>query len=89
MISVAGIASRGDLVDFHLFEAEFSRAAMEQADAVWIVADQSKFGRDAPVRICDLSAVDIVVSDAPPEPDFLRQFEEAGVRIVTPETARP
>jgi DeoR family transcriptional regulator, glycerol-3-phosphate regulon repressor len=88
VISVAGIASRGEFVDFHLFEAEFSRAAMEQADEVWIVADQSKFGRDAPVRICDLSAVDLVVSDAPPGPDFLRQFEEAGVRIVTPETPR-
>jgi DeoR family transcriptional regulator, glycerol-3-phosphate regulon repressor len=87
VISVAGIAARGDLVDFHLFEAEFSRAAMEQADEVWIVADQSKFGRDAPVRICDLSAVDLVVSDAKPGADFLRLLEEANVRLVIPEAA--
>ncbi len=84
LISVAGVTGRGDLVDFHLFEAEFTRAAMKQAHETWVIADTSKFGREAPVRVCDLAAIDVIVSDAAPSPDFARLCREADVRLVTP-----
>ncbi|MBS7537975.1 DeoR/GlpR family DNA-binding transcription regulator [Ancylobacter lacus] len=84
LISVAGVTGRGDLVDFHLFEAEFSRAAMKQARETWVIADTSKFGRDAPVRVCDLAAIDVIVSDGAPSPEFARLCRQADVRLVTP-----
>ncbi|MFN0217636.1 MAG: DeoR/GlpR family DNA-binding transcription regulator [Hyphomicrobium sp.] len=83
LISVGGITNRGDLVDFHLFEAEFSRAAMKQAEETWIIADHSKFGRDAPVRVCELSEVDRIVCDKQPGVEFSRRCREADVRIIT------
>lgn len=86
-ISVGGITARGDLVDFHLFEAEFARAAMAQAQENWVVADRSKFGRDAPIRICDLSMVDAVVCDGRTTPDFERRCREADIRLLTPDLA--
>jgi DeoR family transcriptional regulator, glycerol-3-phosphate regulon repressor len=82
-ISVGGITSRGDIVDFHLYEAEFSRAAMSQAEETWVIADSSKFGRDAPVRVCELSEVNTLVSDKEPAAEFARRCRDADVRILT------
>jgi len=81
ILSVAGISGRGELVNFHLYEAEFANAAIEQADECWVVADQTKFGREAPVKVCDLKQVDVVYTDAKPSNDFRRRCAQAGVRI--------
>ncbi|MGD0640130.1 MAG: DeoR/GlpR family DNA-binding transcription regulator [Roseiarcus sp.] len=83
-LSVGGITTAGELVDFHLFEAEFSRVAMKQAQETWVIADRTKFGREAPVKVCELSAVDVVVADEDPPLDFASRCQAAGVRIVTP-----
>ena len=83
LISVAGINARGELVDFHLFEAEFSRAAMAQAEETWVIADQSKFGREAPVKVCELGMVHKIVTDAPPPEDFAARCAALGVPVVT------
>ncbi len=83
LISVGGITSRGELADFHLFEAEFARAAMAQAQENWVITDHSKFGREAPVRVCELGAVNKIISDQPPPADFYTRCETAGVRILT------
>ncbi len=84
IISVAGISARGDLVDFHLFEAEFTRAAMSQAQATWVIADETKFGREAPVRVCQLGEVDTLFCDSGLPPGVVRRCAEAGVEVVTP-----
>jgi len=83
LISVAGINARGELVDFHLFEAEFSRAAMAQAEETWVIADQSKFGREAPVKVCELGMVHKIITDAPPPEDFAARCAALGVPVVT------
>lgn len=87
-VSVGGINSRGELVDFHLFEAEFSRAAMKQAQETWIITDRTKFGRGAPVRVCELSAVDVIICDEPPPPEFQQKCKESDVKVVLPEALR-
>lgn len=84
LISVGGINNRGDIVDFNLFESEFTKVAMEQAQETWIITDRSKFGREAPVRVGDLSSVNMVVTDVEPERDFVQRCLDFGVRIVTP-----
>jgi DeoR family glycerol-3-phosphate regulon repressor len=81
-ISASGISSRGDLVDFNLFEAEFARAAMKQARETWVIVDQSKFGRSAPVTVCDLSAVDTIVCDDHPPAQFHEIFARSAVRVL-------
>ncbi len=89
LLSVAGITTAGDLVDFHMFEAEFSRAAMRQAQETWVIADHTKFGRDAPVRVCGLSDVDLVVTDHSPKPEFSQLCVERGVRVMTSYSIEP
>lgn len=86
-ISVGGITHAGELGDFHLFEAEFARVAMQQAQEAWVIADRTKFGREAPVKVCQLAAVDTLVSDAAPPPEFAARCRGAGVRILVPHEA--
>ena len=65
----------------YLCEAEFSRAAMAQAERCIVAADSSKFDRSTLVRVCPLDAVDLLVSDVPPGPDLARGLEAAGVDV--------
>ncbi|MCB5943469.1 DeoR/GlpR family DNA-binding transcription regulator [Acidocella sp. KAb 2-4] len=83
LITVAGINARSELVDFHLFEAEFSRAAMAQAAESWVITDHSKFGREAPVKVCELAQVQKIVTDAAPPEEFAARCAAAGVQLVT------
>jgi DeoR family glycerol-3-phosphate regulon repressor len=82
LLSAGGIGAEGDIRVFHLFEAEFARAAMAQARESWVIADGSKFGRDAPVSCCPLTAVNRLITDAMPEPALRAACREAGVEIV-------
>lgn len=88
VMSMGGINTNGDLTDFHLFEAEFSRAAMNQADETWFIADSTKFGRNAPVRVCELSDIDVLITDKEPAVEYLRRCKEADVKLITSENNR-
>ena len=84
IVSVGGITSRGELVDFHLIEAEFSRAAMAKRKKAQSVRNSSKFGRDTPVRVCPLSDVSMLITDAEPPAEIARVCREAGVQSARP-----
>ena len=83
MISVGGVTLSGEFGDFHLHEAEFARAAIGQAQEAWVIADLSKFGREAPVRVCGLSQIDAVAVDGRPAAGFAERCREEGVRLLT------
>jgi len=84
-LSVGGITAAGELVDFHLFEADFARVAIRQAQETWVITDRTKFGREAPIKVCDLPAIDVLVCDSLPPPEFVARCHGSGVRIVTPQ----
>ena len=62
ILSIGGITETGEFMDYHLEEAEFSRAVIQQARKTIVVADHTKYGSQNFVRVCDFDAVDIVVS---------------------------
>jgi DeoR family glycerol-3-phosphate regulon repressor len=84
LLSIGGIDLGSGFMDFHPEEAEFSQAVIAQANRVIVAADHSKFGRQASVRVCDLSGVDALITDRPPPPAFARRLAEAEVEIVGP-----
>ena len=59
VISISAIDSSGTLLDFDVREMEMSRAIIEHARKIVLVADSSKFSRSAPVRIAHLSEIDV------------------------------
>lgn len=59
---------KGEFLDYRLVEAEFSQAAMDQAERVTVAADHSKFANKGLVKVCGLERVHCFVTDqAPPE----------------------
>ncbi len=59
IVGTSAIDSSGTLLDFDVREVEISRAIIEHARKVVLVADSTKFSRSAPVRIVHLSEIDI------------------------------
>ena len=82
VLSIGGISASTGFMDFQLCEAEFARAAIDQAEQTLVVADRSKFGRKAPIKVCDADAVDLLLTEAPPPPPFAERLCEAGVRLM-------
>ena len=85
ILSIAAISLEHGLMDSHLSEAEFSRAVISQAQRVMVVADHSKFGSEAAVKVCDLDAVTSIVTDCAPPPPFCKALRRAGVTLLAPE----
>ena len=82
LLSIAGITEAGNLMDYHLEEAEFSRAVIRQARKTIVVADHSKFGNQNFVRVCDFDEVDMLVVDRRPPAKFIGGLREAGVSLI-------
>jgi DeoR family glycerol-3-phosphate regulon repressor len=69
-------------MDHNVEEATVAQAMIRQARAVTMLADHSKLGRAALIKVCAMEAVARLVTDrAPPEP-VRRALEQAGVEIV-------
>ena len=49
---------------------------------MYVLADGAKLGRIAVGRVCPLSAVTAVVTDAGADPDAVRALEQTGVRVI-------
>lgn len=83
LLSAGGIGPAGDIRVFHLHEAEFARTALGQARESWVIADSSKFLREAPVKCCPLEAICKIITDTPPAPALRAACAEADVEIVS------
>jgi DeoR family transcriptional regulator, fructose operon transcriptional repressor len=63
-----------------LVEAE--RRMMRCADEVVVLADHTKFGRQALAHLCELGAIDTLITDGGTGTDHRRLADEAGVRMI-------
>ncbi|NEB77857.1 DeoR/GlpR transcriptional regulator [Streptomyces sp. SID14478] len=63
-------------------EAAINRLLCERAERVVVAADSSKLGHRAFARICDVTQLDILVTDTAADKETIGRFEEAGVQVV-------
>lgn len=50
-----------------------------------LVADSSKFGRSAMMKVCHISEVNAVFTDEPPPPELMPHITEHAVRLYVAE----
>lgn len=81
VLSVAGINRRG-YYNSNLLLVETERAMMRAADEVVVVADSTKFGRTSLANLCELSQVDVLVTDDQISQEWSEALAEAGVRLI-------
>ena len=81
VIGISGIEEDGTLRDFDYDEVRVSTAIMQQSRRVLLVADHSKFGRNALVRLGNLQDVDMLFTDQPPPATLAEALAEGGVEV--------
>lgn len=80
-LGVDGIDPVYGLSTTHLQEACLNRAMIRAATKTIVLADSSKFGRRGFSKICDLSDIDIVITDSGISPKMLEAMAEQGVKV--------
>lgn len=85
IFGVGGIDPDGSLLDFDEHEVRARSAILNNARRSYLVADHTKFGRNAVVRGGSISQVSAFFTDCPP-PDHIRQIiSQANVEMHMPE----
>ncbi len=82
IIGSSAIDQDGALLDFDIREVKVAQAIIENARNVILVADSSKFGRAAPVRIGHISQVDIFVTDKVQNENVRKICTESDVSLI-------
>ena len=83
-ISIAGADEEG-FYNSNLLLVETEQAMIRAADEALIVADSSKFGHASLSRVCQLGAVQTVVTDAGLDHRWQCRLREAGVQLILAE----
>jgi len=87
-IGVAGIDANG-IYDYAPEEAEVKSIFMQQASAVTVLCDSTKFGRRSFVRVCGFESINSIATDSEPPEDIRAAAQLAATKIIiaTPERA--
>ena len=82
MIGASAIEEDGTLLDYDPREVRVAQAIISHARSVILVADSTKFDRNAPIRIVDIPSVDFFVTDRMPPPAFTAICKEQGITLL-------
>lgn len=85
IIGISGIDPDGSLLDFDYREVRVAQAIIENSRAVFLVADHTKFGRNALVRLGTLEQVDTLFTDRKPPAEMMERLCEAKVEVRFPQ----
>ena len=85
-IGCNGVDGTGGVTNVNLPEAEVKRAMLLSARRPVVVADGSKLGEVEVAKICDLSEVSLVVTDASADPSILADLAtfDCDVQVAEP-----
>ncbi len=81
VIGISGIDQDGTLLDFDYQEVRVQQAIIANSRSVFLAADHSKFGRNALVRLGELSQVNALFTDQEPPLSTRRLMREGGHAI--------
>lgn len=79
-LSAVGVSADGAFT-FHEDHAAFLRELIERGEQAILLADASKFEREALFRVCELSALSLIVSDGVPPSALASACAQAGCGI--------
>ena len=89
ILSIGGVTDDGGFMDYHLEEAEFSRAVIAQAKKTIVVADHHKFGNPNFIKVCGFDEIDMVVVEQAPPAEIESALLEAGAAVINASEAPP
>ena len=81
-MGVDGLSVEGGLTTHNLVEARVDRMLIDRANEVVVVADHTKLGRKTFAQIAPLEVAHTLITDSSADPELIRQFERAGLRVI-------
>lgn len=83
VIGCSAMDAEGDLLDFDIQEVGVSQTIIRQARRPFLVADHSKFQRQAPARITSLADIDTIFTDRALPAGVAARCADWGTTVVT------
>ena len=81
-LSCDGITVEHGLTAYDEDEAQLNRKMIERAAQCYLLADHSKFGKDALYRVTDLAAMTAVITGTEIGPELLEAVRAAGIEVL-------
>jgi DeoR family glycerol-3-phosphate regulon repressor len=85
VIGISGIDADGSLLDFDHREVRASKCIIANSRQVFLVADHSKFGRNAMVRLGTMLDLDAFYTDRMPPRDIQKLMEKSDIHLFVAE----
>lgn len=82
LFSCKALSLTGGMMEANLEDAAVKRAFIGRAGRVVLLADSSKFGRNALVSIADLSAIDVLATDRRPSDAWCQRLEREDITLL-------
>lgn len=84
IIGISGVDKDGTLLDFDYREVTAARAIMDNSRRVFLVADHTKFGRNAMVRLGNIDEIDAMFTDNAPPAELVDVLKANNVGLYVP-----
>lgn len=84
-ICAGGISIQNGISDYHTEEAITRKKVIERSKDVFVVADSSKFGKDAMINIMPLQKVSYLITDCDLSPILIKTFKKSYPTLITTE----
>ncbi|WP_127959846.1 DeoR/GlpR family transcriptional regulator [Serratia microhaemolytica] len=81
ILGISGIDLDGSLLEFDYHEARTKRAIIENSRCVMLVADHSKFGRNAMVNLGKMDLIDYLFTDQQPPANVMKIIQQHKVQL--------
>jgi len=81
-LTVGGISALNGVTEYEVDDAEVKKSALNSAKRVIVVADGSKLGAVAFVRICDIEKIDVLVTNKEAPEEEVAELRKLGVEVL-------
>lgn len=82
VMAATGVSIKHGLSNTTYFEAELKRVVTENCEKIILLADHTKFGKEALITYCPLEKVAAVVTDVKPTEEYMAFFEKHGINVL-------
>jgi len=81
-LGVDGLDFEHGLTTSNPLEAQLNRVMVKRSNSVIAVTDSSKFGRHSFSYICDLTPIDMIITDKNIQPEYEEKFKNRDINVV-------
>ncbi|MCD4720260.1 MAG: DeoR family transcriptional regulator [Desulfobacula sp.] len=82
IIGISGIDLDGTLLDFDFREVHVARTIIKNSRKIFLVADHSKFGRNAMVKLGNIREIDTLITDKKPPKQLMEAILQYDINLM-------